>query len=397
MKEWDPVDEHFPRFASRHSPPPTANRLTQALRLARRGQIPILDLCVGNPGQAALELPLEEFEANWLNALRIPYQPDPRGWEEARAALAAYYREQRRPVTPEQVLLTSSTSEAYSFCFQLFCEAGDEVLVPRPSYPLLEELCELAHLQPRHYSLQPTGRGWVLPDSFPTGGKTRVLLVVNPNNPTGSILGRRNWKEIERFCQESRLLLLCDEVFSDYVFARDSTMALAAQLEIPRITLNGISKVAGLPQLKLGWMLVEGPETFVAETLGRLEIIADNYLSVNTPIQICLPEILRKRQLFQEPIRERLQENRHQAARLLAQSPAEFFEPEAGWSAVIRLPRIRSDEEWALDLLQEDHLLVYPGYLFGFEGEGYIVVSLLTPPQTFAQGVRRLRDRVGGL
>ncbi len=378
----------WPSFARSHRSPPLPNRLHSALLNARQRGVRILDLTGSNPSQSGIELPLEILQDAWMNGLQQPYSPDPQGALRAREAISTYYSELGQRIAPRDILLTASTSEAYSLSLKLFTEPGQEALVPSPSYPLLEDLCRLEGVRSIRYLLERIDENWRLPDPLP-GRRVKLLLTVNPNNPTGSILSPSDWTLIREYAQRHRILVICDEVFSDYRYPDWRHCPPQAE-GLPLVRLNGISKIAGLPQLKLAWLVVEGPREFRRATIDRLESIEDTYLSLNTPVQWVLPEILAHRSHFQEPIRRRIAGNRDLADRLMRDSSAQFLAPEAGWSALIRLPRLRSDEEWALGLLQERNVLVHPGYLFGFQEEAFIAISLLTPKDDFRSGLQEI-------
>lgn len=351
----------------------------------------MLDLTESNPTRA--ELPYAE---DVLMALADPrgrvYAPDPRGSASARQSVADYYAERGREVSPEAVVLTASTSEAYAFLFQLLADPGDEILAPRPSYPLFEFLAGLACVTMRSYPLRYDGAWHIdfaaLEASF--SARTRAVVVVNPNNPTGSFLKQDELERLEAIAARRGVAILSDEVFADYAFGEDRqrVTTLVGPRRALTFSLSGLSKVAGLPQLKLGWIVVSGPESGAA--LEALELIADTYLSVSTPVQVALPALLAAGRRTREAIRGRTRANLEELRAALRASPASVLNVEGGWYAVMQLPRTRSEEAWMLGLLEQD-VLVQPGYFFDFEQEAYAVVSLLTPETVFAEGVRRLR------
>jgi len=382
-------NQGWPTFARVHQAPPLPNRLHATLLAVQKKGRRILDLTISNPSQAGIPLPLEMLQQAWMEALQQPYSPDPRGAIQAREAISTYYSEVGQSVAPQDILLTASTSEAYSLCLKLFSEPGQEALVPSPSYPLLEDLCQLEGVLCKRYSLDRIDEKWRLPDPLPVSKAVRVLLTVNPNNPTGSILSPTDWTLVREYAAKHQSLIICDEVFSDFRYP-DWQSQSPHNEGLPLVRLNGISKLAGLPQLKLAWLVVDGPANFRQATLERLECLEDSYLSLNTPVQCLLPEILAHREQFQAPIRRRIADNRDLGEHLLRDSSAQFLAPEAGWNALIRLPRIRSDEEWALELLRERSVLVHPGYLFDFREEGFIAISLLTPEDDFREGLQEI-------
>lgn len=316
----------------------------------------------------------------------LRYQPLPQGLEWAREAVAAYYGGR---VSPERILLTSSTSEAYGYLFKLLTDPGDEVLVPRPSYPLFEFL---AGMELVHVVQYPLGRFDEI--ARYASSRSRAVVVVNPNNPTGSFLKREDAALLIEFCRDRGLAIISDEVFSDYGFGHDAARvtSLAGVEDVLTFSLSGLSKVAGMPQMKLGWIVVSGPAELRHAAMERLELIADTYLSVSTPVQWAAPKLLELGRSVQQAIRERTAEN----LRLLGQSCfLGRFEPEGGWYAVMEVPRTRSEEEWVLELLEYDDVLVQPGFFYDFDDEAYMVLSLLTPTDVFVEGLTRIVRKKG--
>lgn len=350
----------FSKRAEWHAP---LNRLT----IERRKRGDVLDLTETNPTRVGLDYPLDELSDALARAARASYDPDPRGLRSAREALG----------NPDEFILTASTSEAYSFLFKLLTDPGDNVLTPSPSYPLFEHLASMELVQLRPFALE-FHRRWEIHD-LPANDRTRAIVVVNPNNPTGSFVTRAEQDAIAR----RRLPVISDEVFLDYELEGNGTTFLHD--DVLTFTLGGLSKSAGLPHFKLAWIRVSGPGK--REALEALELIADNFLSVATPVQVALPELLRIAPNIREAIRARTRANL--ATLRTANMPAAQVLPvEGGWSAVIRVPRVMPDEEFALELLDRG-VLVQPGYFFDF-AEGYLVVSLLPREETFAEGVTRI-------
>jgi alanine-synthesizing transaminase len=362
------------KFSSRLPHEMRPNALTELLRIKRQGGARILDLTESNPTHAGIEYP-----ARFLNSLAadaaVRYDPEPFGLLSARETIA---REYGAPV--DRVVMTASTSEAYSWLFKLLCDPGDEVLVPRPSYPLFDYLAALESAVVRHYGLFYDSPGWFI--DFHTieraiNERTRAIVLVNPNNPTGHFLRRHELAQLTAF----GLPIISDEVFRDYQLrpAPDSVLSLQDVNETLVFTLNGLSKTVGLPQMKLAWMIVNGPPGQVREALGRLEIIADTYLSVGTPVQCGLGALLDLRAPVQRQIMDRLRINWERLGGLGV---------EAGWYAIVR-----GHEEGAeIRLLRDHEVLVQPGYFYDFESPGNIVISLLTPPDIFREGIERLRS-----
>lgn len=382
------------------------NRLSQALFELRQVGRPILDLTVSNPTAALPEL----YDPSLLTALThesgLRYQPSPAGAPAAREAIAAYYA--RRGITADanKLVLCASTSEAYTWLFQLLCEPTDRVLFPQPSYPLLEFLGGLAGIEAAPYPLFFDGR-WRIDRAAlreAVDEKTRAVVLVSPNNPTGSRVREGELRELFALCEEHQLALIVDEVFGDYCFEPNDkdddqddpappSLIATGDAGPLRFVLSGLSKVVGLPQLKLGWIHVGGAEPLRSEAQRRLEIIADTFLSVSTPVQLAAPRLLGAQPHLGGKIFERVRHNLD-LLRTACQGTALTVLPvEGGWYAVVRLPRLCSEEEWILTLLTQDGVLCHPGYFFDFCDEAYVVISLLTPPADLAEGVRRILCR----
>lgn len=346
------------------------NAAVNELTLARRGRTNVLDLTETNPTRAALPYPHEALSDALARGARASYDPDPRGLLSAREAVAAHLH-----CEPDDLLLTASTSEAYSFLFKLLTDPGDGLLTATPSYPLLEHLAQMEHVTLQTFAME-FHRRWEIHD-VPVDGRTRAILVVHPNNPTGSYVSPSEQDALARY----GLPIVSDEVFLDYplegagtTFVRDDVLTF---------TLGGLSKSAGLPHFKLGWIRVSGPGK--TEALEALEMIADNYLSVATPVQIVLPELLSLGAMIRNEISQRTRRNLA-TLRAIDNPKIEVLPVEGGWSAVLRVPRVRTDDELALHLL-DCGVFVQPGYFFDFERDGYVVVSLLTKEEIFENGV----------
>ena len=370
------------------------NRLAERLAAKRAAGARLLDLTESNPTRAGLTgpgdllLPLARPDA-------LRYEPAAFGLPAARAAVAADFARRGFPLSPDRVLLSASTSEAYAFLFKLLCDPGDEVLVPRPGYPLFEFLATLESVRVRAYPLAHDGE-WHLDLAAlrsALGPRTRALVVVNPNNPTGAYLKVEERGALEALCAERGIALVSDEVFADFALRDDPRRVASVARDGPALAfaLGGLSKSCGLPQLKLAWTAVTGPQGLVRDALARLEVVADTYLSVSTPVQLAAPELLARREELQAPIRERIRSNL-QALRAAVSPgcPATILPPEGGWSAVLRVPATLTEEERVARLLEERDVLVHPGYFFDFPAEAYLVLSLLPPPGDFAEGVERV-------
>ncbi|HLV02616.1 MAG TPA: pyridoxal phosphate-dependent aminotransferase [Acidobacteriota bacterium] len=376
------------------------NLLTQTLEEKRRTGERILDLTCSNPTICGFQYP----ESNLLQALSNPkamiYEPHPAGLPEAREVVASIYRRRGAEVSPRDFFLTASTSEAYSFLFKLLADSGDEVLIPRPGYPLFEDLASLEGLRVRYYSLEYHGRWWV--DLQGLRGaitpRSRALVVINPNNPTGSFLSEAEWRHIQQFSTEAGLAIICDEVFFDYPILtgdRESPFDLLPEWQAgPAFFLGGLSKFAGLPQMKLSWILLRGPQPVCEELREGLELVADAYLSVGALVQHSLKEIVGFSGGVRDQIRQRVAGNYRWLESSVQGSAIDLFPAEGGWYTVLQLPRVMDDEKWCVLFLKDSNVLVHPGYLFGFVQEGMVVVSLLPEAEVFRVGISRLLNCV---
>jgi len=378
------------RFSRRTPQDLHANRIARA----RLETPPRFDLTVSNPTAVGLPYPHGLLDA-LANPAGLCYQPHPRGHGEARRAVAEVLGQRGAPLDPDRVVLTASTSEAYTFLFKLLCDPGDAVLVPTPSYPLFEHLAALESVVARPYRLDAEA-GWrVDADALPADPAVRAVVVVHPNNPTGSAVAAPDREELLHRCARHGWALIADEVFLDYPLAGTLPASFAGETRSLTFTLGGLSKLVGLPQLKLAWIAVSGPPAAVDAALERLDVIADAFLSVSTPVQLALPALLQGGAAVREAILARCRHNLLTLQECLASHPElTLHVPSGGWSSVLRVPALRSDEELVLDLIRLDSVAVHPGYFYDFPGEGYLVVSLLPEPATFAEGVRRLAARV---
>ncbi len=363
------------------------NAPVNQLTIARQARGEVLDLTVSNPTRAGIDYPLDELSEIMARAARAPYDPEPLGLRSAREALA-------RELTchADDVVITASTSEAYGFLFKLLCDPGDAALIATPSYPLLEHLAALELIALHPFPLEHHQR-WELETANVRAaltGRTRAVVVVNPNNPTGSYVTADEGEALAAF----GLPIISDEVFRDYPVDAAPAPSLVRD-DVLTFALGGLSKGAGLPHYKLGWIRVGGPAGARREAVGALELIADNFLSVATPVQAALPELLALAPRIRSAILDRVRANLTVLRRDLPKA-ASVLPVEGGWSAVIRIPRTVSDEEFALQLLTRHGVVVHPGYFFDFDREGFLVVSLLTAPEQFAEGVRRLAQTIPG-
>ena len=374
------------------------NRVAGELARLRSEGRRLDDLTVSNPTR--IELP---YPSDLLAPLASPearvYDPAPFGLPAAREAVAAHLARRGVPVHPDQVVLTASTSEAYSLLFKLLCDPGEAVLVPRPSYPLFEHLTRLDGVAARPYPLEYHGRWEIDVDGLAAmvDARTRAVLLVNPNNPTGSFVERDELAAVRRVASRRRLAILCDEVFEGYPLDDETagrSGSLVADAEALTFTLGGLSKSAGLPQLKLGWIVVGGPDRLVAPARDRLELVCDTYLSVATPVQLAAGALLERSRPVADGILRRVRANYAALQRLADRFPAcQVLRAEGGWYAVVQAPALRSEEALVVELLRHDGVYVHPGYFFDFPREVFLVLSLLPPSEAFAGAAARVLAR----
>ena len=401
-------------FSSRTNWSLTPNRLAIHLEERRRQGLSLLDLTESNPTRCGFDYDRDAI----LDALREPrslaYEPEPRGLAPARAAVAAYYAERGAQVGLHQLFLTTSTSEAYSYLFRLLADPGDAILAPRPSYPLFDFLTGLNDVELIHYPLVPPlpaindrpgkpgapgEEGWRIDLEAiertlgERSRRVRAILAVHPNNPTGSFVRPAELDFLLDLCGRHELALITDEVFADYTFAARVPPAAshAGAARALTFTLSGLSKVSALPQMKLAWLVANGPPDRLAPALARLEVIADTYLSLSAPLQHALPGLLALRKQVQPQILARLRQNLAWLDRSLVAEPRINRLPsDGGWYAILAVPAARTDEDWAVELLTRDGVMVHPGHFYDFESEGHLVVSLLPAPGVFQDGVERI-------
>jgi alanine-synthesizing transaminase len=372
------------------------NRITRAVRRAREAGQSLIDLTTTNPTMVEIEYPVDILQPLADPMARL-YRPQPLGLSAARAAVARDYQRKGLPIDPDRIVLTASTSEAYSLLFKLLCApAGDAVMVPVPSYPLFEHLTMLDGVERTAYRLDYHGRWMLVADDLDRCWRktTRAVLAVSPNNPTGSVLTAEEFGTLSALCGERGAALIVDEVFADYPLSLAAGQPAPLDHRCLTFRLGGLSKSAGLPQVKLGWIAVDGPDGLVADALERLEVIGDAYLSVSTPVQVAAPSFIEHGAAVREQIQKRISGNDAALRSVAAAYPSvNVLTTEAGWSSVIRVPATRSEETLVLDLLEQDQVLVHPGFFFDFAHEAFVVVSLLLQPDVFREGVRRLMER----
>ena len=369
------------------------NRLSQELARRRAAGLPVLDLTASNPTECGFEYDREAILGSLSNPAALAYSPEPKGLPAARQAVAKYYAAHGASVAAEDMVLTTSTSEAYSFVFRLLCNPGETVLVPAPSYPLFEFLAELSDVQVARYPLV-YDHGWqidfhALEQAITPA--TRAIVVVHPNNPTGHFTGPGEAQRLGALCAARGIALIADEVFLDFALAAEPPRTFAASSQALTFTLSGLSKISGLPQMKAAWVLTTGPEEWKQQALARLEVVADTFLSMSAPVQLALPALLDLRAGFQSQVLARLRDNLGELDRqLAAQSPCSRLQREGGWYAVLRVPATRSDEELALELLTTHGVYLHPGHFYDFPSDGHLVISLLTPVRDLAEGIQFL-------
>ena len=391
-------------FASRTNWRLEPNRFTRALEAHRASGKKLFDLTVSNPTECGLAYPEQEILAVLADRRALRYAPESKGLREAREAVAGYYTGRKgfagtgarevAKIDPEHILLASGTSEAYSHIFRLLCEADDEILVPAPSYPLFEFLADLADIRLVAYPLL-YDHGWQIDFVSLRAAVTprsRAVLVVHPNNPTGSFVKSREAAELGEICSAREMAIVADEVFLDYGGGPETAQTFALQESALTFTLSGLSKICLLPQMKLAWTVVSGPQELVHTAVARLEIIADTYLSPSAPVQLALPKFLALRHGLQAQLQKRISTNLDALDSALRESKAVTrLEREAGWYGALRVPVTGTDEDLAVILLERWSVLVHPGHFFNFPRDGFLVLSLIAPEPMFHEGVLRLR------
>jgi len=375
------------------------NALSRAVEEARSSGQQILDLTISNPTEAGVRPDSEVVLAALTNPEAMHYDPQPRGLLGARQAVCRYYRESHEAfdLDPERLILTTSTSEAYSYVFRLLCNPGDEILVPKPSYPLFEFLADLADVKLVPYPLL-YDHGWQIDfDSLykAATARSKAVILVHPNNPTGSYVSLAETSALNVFCHDYGLALIVDEVFLDYAHDGAPRRSFVRNADALTFTLSGVSKISALPQMKFAWVAASGPKEIVAEAGARLEVIADTFLSMNTPVQLAAPVLLDQRRQIQPILLDRLRLNLAEFNRQLASRPScTQLLVEGGWYVVLRVPVLGTDEDLAIRLLREAGVSVHPGHFYDFPSEGHLVLSLIAEPADFREGVARVLQAV---
>src|SRR5579864_8683576 len=398
------------------------NSFTRAVEEVRAAGRPVLDLTASNPTRIGLEFDSAAILRTLASPQALDYDAQAKGLLSARAAACAYYLDEHSvDLDPERVVLTTSTSEGYSFVFRLLCNAGDELLVPKPSYPLFEFLADLQDVKLVPYPLI-YDHGWQMDFHSmekAVTARTRGVVVVHPNNPTGSYVHAGELGRLNGFCRAHGLAVIVDEVFLDYAVPKEIAAAEAVELrstgqpmaavptlslsfaapsfagnrDVLTFSLSGLSKISALPQMKVAWVVTSGPPQEVTAAMARLEVIADTYLSMNAPVQWAVPAMLEQRESIQRQLLRRVRRNLGELdQQLSAQNACQRLSVEGGWYAVLRVPVTRSDEELAIELVREKSVLVHPGHFYDFEGEGYLVLSLITAESDFATGIAGLLE-----
>jgi alanine-synthesizing transaminase len=395
-------------FASRTKWRLDPNRFAQALDAHRRAGKELLDLTISNPTECGVSYPEQEILAALSDSRALAYSPESKGLREARETVANYYHGRTgftgpgQSVDPERIVLTSGTSEGYSHIFRLLCDVGDEILIPAPSYPLFEFLADLADVRLVPYPLF-YDHGWQIDCASLRAALTprsRAVLVVHPNNPTGSFVKPHEAAELAEICAAREMAIVADEVFLDFAAGGKPQASFALTTEALTFALSGLSKISALPQMKLAWLVANGPEKLLQQALDRLEIIADTFLSPGTPVQVALPKLLGLRDGMQRQIQARVAANLTHLdtqldAALAGHKSISRLDREGGWYAVLRVPATQPDEELAVALLGERGVLVHPGRFFDFPQDGFLIVSLIAPEPEFREGIARLVELIG--
>ena len=385
-------------FSTRTNWPLTRNPFTQALDELRSANVPLLDLTASNPTHCGFHYDSAAILSAFQNPAALTYDPQPKGTLAARQEVARYYFDDHQTtIDPESLILTTSTSEAYTYAFRLLCNPGDELLLPKPSYPLFEFLAGLQDVRLVPYSLA-YAHGWFIDFQsleHAITPRTRAILLVHPNNPTGSYVQPEELIRLNALCKKRNLALIVDEVFLDFPFDSPPRKTFASNSEVLTFTLSGLSKISALPQMKIAWLIVTGPASQVRPALQRLEIIADTYLSLSAPAQAALPALLAQRHSLQPQLLARIRENRAYLQSQLYSHPSfKLLHAEAGWYAILRYSATSSthatDEDLAIHLLRQHHVLLHPGHFYDFPSNNHLVLSLITPASDFRAGVQKL-------
>jgi aspartate/methionine/tyrosine aminotransferase len=380
-------------FADRTNWNLNPNRLSEALAHHRSTGKPLFDLTASNPTECGFTYDREAVLHALSNPIALSYEPNPKGLEVARRAVAAYYAARNTHVSIEDIFLTTSTSEAYSYIFRTLCNPADELLVPEPSYPLFGFLADIQDVRLIRYPLI-YDHGWqidfhALEQAITP--RTRGVIVVHPNNPTGQFAKPEEVAMLNEICSNRQMAIVADEVFLDFALTAKQPVSFGTNRGALTFTMSGLSKISGLPQMKAAWLITTGSEPQKSQALARLEVISDTYLSMNAPVQLAIPAFLEQRHAFQEQVMARVRKNLAELdVQLTAQKSCRRLHAEGGWYAVLRVPAMRSDEDLAVDLLTTKNVYLHPGHFYDFPADGYLIVSLITPEPDFAEGIGRL-------
>lgn len=380
-------------FADRTNWNLSPNRLSEALAQHRAVGKPLIDLTVSNPTECGFEYDRRAILKALANPAGLTYEPNPKGLESARAAVADYYASKAVEVAVDDILLTASTSEAYSFVFKTLCNPGDEVLIPAPSYPLFSFLADIQDVKLVHYPLI-YDHGWQIDFHSLEQAitpRSKAVIVVHPNNPTGHFCKAEERSRLNEVCSDRGLAIVADEVFLDFALTEEKPASFAANGTALTFAMSGLSKICGLPQMKAAWLITNGPNQLKKQALARLEVIADTFLSVSTPVQLAVPSLLSLRQPFQAQLLARVHSNlRELDCQLTTHPECSRLALDGGWYAVLRVPATRSDKDLALDLLHTKGVYVHPGHYYDFPSGNHLVLSLLNAPAEFQLATRFL-------
>jgi alanine-synthesizing transaminase len=382
-------------FSTRTNWHQSPNALSLALAELRAQKTEIFDLTISNPTEAGIRPDPNAILPALVNPDAMLYDPQPRGLLSAREAVCRYYHESHHvdDLNPDRLILTTSTSEAYSYVFRLLSNPGDEILVPKPSYPLFEFLADLSDVKLVPYPLI-YDHGWQI-DSHSLAQaatpRSRAIIVVHPNNPTGSYASNSEVVELNRISREKNLALIVDEVFLDYAHDGSPRPSYVTNTDVLTFTLSGVSKISALPQMKFAWLAITGPDAIVRDASARLEIIADTFLSMNAPIQLAASVLLDQRKRVQPILIDRVRVNLAELDRQLQHHPSCVrLKTDGGWYVILRVPVVATDEQLAIRALREAQVSVHPGHFYDFAGDGHLILSLITEPSIFRGGLSRL-------
>jgi alanine-synthesizing transaminase len=371
------------------------NKLADLLSRKNRDENNVIDLILSNPTQVGFNYPFDQIREAYAASSFAVYSPDPRGTPEARAAVSRYYGERGQDVPPEDVIITASTSEAYSFLFRLLADPGDRVLVPEPGYPLFDYLLRLDGLLPVSLRMRYSQGWWYDFDSAVFDESIKAAIIVSPSNPAGNYIRRDEWAFMIGKCAGKGIGLICDEVFYDFPHLDvEPEVDLAEETGALTFVLNGFSKTAGLPQVKMSWIVVRGPRELKQDALEKLELISDSYLSPSTVVQGAAAAIFKLAPGIRSQVQQRVRGNMAFLEKAVRGSPIDCLQTEGGWSAIVRLPGIISGSDWALQILDLSNILTHPGSFYGMEGRSYLVLSLLPETENFREGISRLLEAV---